>query len=76
MHSFMANFVRVLGICTDFAKNSVYELGNEPRCGVVPKSSTLEVLSPELTAEAFHHDSENNLFYRLPESHYCQNDCC
>ena len=37
MRNFIANFVRILGICKDFAGNRVNELGNVPRCGVVPK---------------------------------------
>ncbi len=37
MRNFIANFVRILGICNDFAGDRVNELGNVPRCGVVPK---------------------------------------
>ena len=44
MRNFIANFVRILGICKDFAGNRVNELGNVPRCGVVPKFSDLEVV--------------------------------
>ena len=31
MRNFIANFVRILGICKDFAGNRVNELGNVPR---------------------------------------------
>ena len=65
MRNFITNFVRILGICKDFAGNRVNELGNIPRCGVVPKFSDLEVIALSITAEAFHIDSENYLFYRL-----------
>ena len=69
MRNFIANFVRILGICKVFAGNRVNELGNVPRCGVVPKFSDLEVIALGITAEAFGFDSENLLFYRL------QNEC-
>lgn len=69
MRNFIANFVRILGICKDFAGNRVNELGNMPRCGVVPKFSDLEVIALGITAEAFGFDSENLLFHRL------QNEC-
>ena len=72
MRNFIANFVRILGICKDFAGNRVNELGNVPRCGVVPKFSDLEVIALGITAEAFHIDSENYLFYRL--HHECKDD--
>lgn len=65
MRNFIANFVRILGICKDFAGNRVNELGNVPRCGVVPKFSDLEVIALGITAEAFGFDSENLLFHRL-----------
>ena len=65
MRNFMANFVRILGICKDFAGNRVNGLGNVPRCGVVPKFSDLEVIALSITAEAFGFDSENLLFHRL-----------
>ena len=69
MRNFITNFVRILGICKDFAGNRVNELGNVPRCGVVPKFSDLEVIALGITAEAFGFDSENLLFHRL------QNEC-
>ena len=72
MRNFMANFVRILGICKNFAGSRVNELGNVPRCGVVPKFSNLEVIALGFTAEAFHFDSENYLFYRL--HHECKDD--
>ena len=65
MRNFIGNFVRILGICKDFAGNRVNELGNIPRCGVVPKFSGLEVIALGITAEAFGFDSENFLSYRL-----------
>ncbi len=72
MRNFIANFVRILGICKDFAGNRVNELGNAPRCGVVPKFSDLEVIALGITAEAFHFDSENYLFHRLESE--CKED--
>lgn len=59
MRNFIANFVRILGICKDFAGNRVNEHGNVPRCGVVPKFSDLEVIALGITAESFGFDSEN-----------------
>ena len=50
MRNFITNFVRILGICKDFAGNRVNELGNVPRCGVVPKFSDLEVIALGITA--------------------------
>ena len=72
MRNFIANFVRILGICKDFAGNRVNEHGNVPRCGVVPKFSDLEVIALGITAESFGFDSENLLFYRL--HHECKED--
>lgn len=69
MRNFIANFVRILGICKVFAGNRVNEIGNVPRGGVVPKFSDLEVIALGITAEAFGFDSENLLFHRL------QNEC-
>ena len=65
MRNFIANFVRILGICKEFAGNRVNEHGNVPRCGVVPKFSDLEVIALGITAEAFGFDSVNLLFHRL-----------
>ena len=72
MRNFITNFVRILGICKDFAGNRVNEHGNVPRCGVVPKFSDLEVIALGITAESFGFDSENLLFYRL--HHECKED--
>ncbi len=65
MRNFIANFVRILGSCKDFAAYRVNEHGNVPRCGVVPKFSDLEVIALGITAEAFGCDCENLLFHRL-----------
>ena len=65
MRNFITNFYRILDICKAFAGNRVNNLGNVPRRGVVPKFSDLEVIALGITAEAFHVDSENYLFYRL-----------
>lgn len=72
MRNFIADFVRILGICKDFAGNRVNELGKVPRCGVVPKFSDLKVIALGITAKAFGFDSENLLFYRL--HHECKED--
>lgn len=58
MRNFIADFVRILGIFKDFAGNRVNELGNVPRCGVVPKFYDLEVIALGITAEVFGFDSE------------------
>ncbi len=50
MRNFIINFVRILGICKDFAANRVNEHGTVPRCGVVPKFSDLEVIALGMTA--------------------------
>ncbi len=51
MRNFITNFVRILGICKDFAANRVNEHGNIPRCGVmVPKLSNLEIITLGITA--------------------------
>ena len=44
MRNFIVNFIRILGSCKEFAGNRVNELGNIPRCGVVPKFTDLEVM--------------------------------
>lgn len=72
MRNFMANFVRILGICKTFAGSRVNKLGNIPRRGVVPKFSDIEVVALSITAEAFNFDSENFLFYRLHNE--CKDD--
>jgi len=72
MRNFIVNFERILGICKNFAGNRVNELGNVPRCGVVPKFSDLEVIALGITAEAFGFDSENLLFHRLHKE--CKKD--
>ena len=51
-----------------FQKNLVNELGNIPRRGLVPKSSDLEVITLNLTAENMSIDSESYLFALL--EHY------
>lgn len=72
MRNFIANSVRILGICKDLAGNRVNELGRVPRCGVVPKFSDLEVIALGFTAETFRSNSENYRFYRL--HHECKDD--
>lgn len=65
MHNFIAKFSEILDIIKEFAGNRVTEAGNQPRRGVVPKFSDLEVIALSVTAEAFGIDSENYLFKRL-----------
>lgn len=72
MHNFLANLVRILEFCKDFTGNRVYELGNMPRCGAVPKFSELEVAALGITAEALGFDGENFLFHRLRNE--CKDD--
>ena len=72
MRNFITNFVRILGICKDFAKNRVNELGNVPRYGVVPKFSDLEAVVLGITAETFGFGSENLLFHR--QHNECKED--
>lgn len=65
----MRNFIR---ICKDFAGNRINELGNIPRCGVIPKFSDLEVAALGIMVEAFGFASENLLFHCLHSE--CKND--
>lgn len=64
MYNVIANFVKILGICKDFAGNRVNELGNVPRCGIVIKFSDLEVIALGITVEAFGFGSKIFLFHR------------
>lgn len=61
MRNFMAKVIRIIGICKDFTANRVNELGNVPRCGVVPKFSDLEVIALGITAEDFRDKPTGNL---------------
>ena len=65
MHNFVAKFGKILEICKKYAGNLVNDMGNVPRCGVVPTFSDLEVVALSITAEAYSIDSENCLFNRL-----------
>lgn len=65
MRNFISKFIRILKICKDFAENRVNNLGNVPRCGVVPKFSDLEVVLLGITTETFSFDNENLLFHQL-----------
>lgn len=51
MRNCIVIFVRILGICKNFAGNRVNELGNVLRFGVIPKFSDLEVIALGRTAE-------------------------
>jgi hypothetical protein len=62
MCSFIANFVKILGICKTFAGNRVNKLGNIPRRGVVPKFSDIEVVALSIIAEAFNFDGAIRLW--------------
>ncbi len=64
MRNFLAYFLRILGICKDFAANRVNEYGNIPQCGVVSQISDFEVVALGIM-EAFGIDSETLLFHRL-----------
>ncbi len=73
MRNFIANIVKILGICKYFVAYRVNEHGNIPRCGwVVSEFSDLEVAALNVTAEAFGVDCENLLFHRL--HHKCKED--
>ena len=72
MYNFIANFVKILGICKDFAGNRVNELGNVPQCGVVLKFSDFKVIALGITAEAFAFDSKIFLFHR--QHNECEDD--
>ena len=69
MHNFIADFVKVLDIYKQFAKqfaeNRAGELKNITHRGVAPKFSNLEIIALLTTAEALGIDSENLLFKRL-----------
>lgn len=43
IHYLYANFVRFLEVCKQFAQDLVYDKGNMPKCGIVPKFSDLEI---------------------------------
>ena len=65
MHNLYVIFGKFLDICKQFADNLVNERGNQPRPGVVPRFSDLEVIALSLTAESVGIDSENYLFLLL-----------
>lgn len=50
MRYFIANFVRIPGICKGFARNRINESGNIPICSVTHKLSDLEVIDLGITA--------------------------
>ena len=62
MHNLYVIFGKFLDICKQFADNLVNERGNQPRPGVVPRFSDLEVIALSLTAESVGIDSENYLY--------------
>lgn len=57
MHNLYAIFAKFLEICKQFAGNLVNEKGNQPRPGVVPRFSDLEIIALSLTAESVGIDS-------------------
>lgn len=65
MRNFVIKFGIILKVCKKFARNKENEKGNVPRCGVIPTSSDLEVVSFSITAKELSIDSENYLFKRL-----------
>ena len=67
MHNLYVIFGKFLDICKQFADNLVNERGNQPRPGVVPRFSDLEVIALSLTAESVGIDSENYLFSKMSE---------
>lgn len=67
MHNLYAIFPKFLEICKQFADNRVDEKGNQPRPGVVPRFSDLEIIALSLTAESIGIDSESYLFSKLSE---------
>ena len=69
MHNLYTIFAKFLEICKDFGKNLVNEKGNQPRVGVIPRFSDLEVIALSLTAESIGIDSESYLFAKLSEYH-------
>lgn len=60
MSNLIANFVRIIGICKDFAGNSVEEFGKciSLWCGLY-KFSGLEVIASSIATATFYFDSEN-----------------
>ncbi len=64
----ITNFIRILGICKDFAGNHINSLGNVPHRGVVSEFSELEVVALSITAVGF--GSENLRFHRLHNEYY------
>ena len=72
MHNLPTIFAKYLEICKHFGDNLVNEKGNQPRRGVVPRFSDLEVIALSLTAESIGIDSENNLFAKLFSEYHTQ----
>ena len=72
MHNLYAIFAKYLEICKHFGDNLVNEKGNQPRRGVVPRFSDLEVIALSLTAESIGIDSENNLLAKLFSEYHTQ----
>lgn len=68
MRNFISNFVKICGICKDFAKDLTDNRGNILRPGPKPSFSDVEVVALSLTAEAMGYDSENHLFNCLRKS--------
>jgi hypothetical protein len=62
MHNLYAIFAKFLEICKQFSKTLVNEKGNQPRRGVVPRFSNLEVIALNMVAESTGIDSKNYLF--------------
>ena len=69
MHNLYTIFAKYLDICKDFGKNQVNEKGNQPRPGVIPRFSDLEVIALSLTTESIGIDSESYLLAKLSEYH-------
>lgn len=62
-----AIFAKFIEICKQFGGTLVNEKGNQPRRGVVPRFSDLEVIALSMVAESTGIDSENYLFAKLSE---------
>lgn len=53
MGNYIANLVRILGICKDFASNRINEHRNTPQHSVVHKFSKFEVNTLGIMAKSF-----------------------
>ena len=67
MHNLYVIFVKFQNIYKQVAGNLVYESGNVPKRGAIPRFSDLEIVALNMTSEAVGIDCESLLFAKLQE---------